>query len=238
MHIWPFIQLTETNTIRFVTPQPPGAHHDFTRYHPPRTAHQALPLSAFRPQPSRRTVFDLPVELIEVDLAAGAQKTPTYLEMNPFGQVPVIRDGEVTLADSNAILVYLASKYADEQWLPREPARAAAVQRWLSVSAGLVAFGPAAARLITLFKAPFNAGEVIGRANGLFAVMEKELRKSAFLAGDVPTIADVANYSYIAHAPEGNVSLTPYPHLRNWLARIESLPRFVPMARSAIGVAA
>lgn len=185
------------------------------------------------------SLLDLPFELIDVDLAAGAHKTPAYLQMNPFGQVPVIRDGEVTLADSNAILVYLASKYAaNDQWLPREPARAAAVQRWLTVAAGLVAFGPAAARLINLFKVPLNAAEVIGRSNGLFAVMEQELQKSAFLTGDAPTIADIANYSYIAHAPEGNVSLTPYPHLRNWLARIEGLPHFVPMARSAVGLAA
>ena len=184
------------------------------------------------------SLLDLPTELIDVDLAAGAQKAPAFLELNPFGQVPVIQDGEVTLADSNAILVYLASQYADEHWLPREPARAAAVQRWLSVAAGLVAFGPAAARLITVFQAPFNAEEVIARAHGLFAVMEKELQKSAFLVGEAPTIADVANYSYIAHAPEGNVSLTPYPHLRSWLARIEGLPRFVPMPWSAVGLAA
>ena len=184
------------------------------------------------------SLLDLPTELIDVDLAAGAQKAPAFLELNPFGQVPVIQDGEVTLADSNAILVYLASQYADEHWLPREPARAAAVQRWLSVAAGLVAFGPAAARLITVFQAPFNAEEVIARAHGLFAVMEKELQKTSFLVGEEPTIADVANYSYIAHAPEGNVSLTPYPHLRSWLARIEGLPRFVPMPWSAVGLAA
>lgn len=184
------------------------------------------------------SLLDLPTELIEVDLAAGAQKAAAFLELNPFGQVPVIQDGEVTLADSNAILVYLASKYADEHWLPREPVRAAAVQRWLSVAAGLVAFGPAAARLIKVFNAPFNAEEVIARANGLFAVMEKELQKSAFLAGELPTLADVANYSYIAHAPEGNISLTPYPHIRSWLARIEALPGFVPMTKSAVGLAA
>ncbi len=184
------------------------------------------------------SLLGLPVELIDVDLVAGAQKTPAFLEMNPFGQVPVIRDGEVTLADSNAILVYLANKYAAEQWLPRDPVGAAEVQRWLSVAAGLVAFGPAAARLITIFKAPLNAAEVIARANDLFAVMERTLQKSAFLTGETPTLADIANYTYIALAPEGNISLAPYPHLRSWLARIEALPRFVPMARSAVGLAA
>ena len=179
-----------------------------------------------------------PVELIDVDLAAGAHKTPAFLEMNAFGQVPVIQDGEVTLADSNAILVYLAQRYAGEAWLPREPVRAAAVQRWLSVAAGPVAFGPAAARLVTLFQAPFRAEEVIGRAHALFAVMEKALHTSSFLAGDAPTIADLANYTYSAHAPEGNVSLAPYPQLRAWLARIEALPGFVPMAKSPVALAA
>jgi len=212
----------------------------------PTHLHPAQPIKVYRYPLSGHShrvelflsLLGLPVELIDVDLAAGAQKTPAFLEMNPFGQVPVIQDGELTLADSNAILVYLANQYADEQWLPHEPARAAAVQRWLSVAAGLVAFGPAAARLITLFKAPLNAEEVITRANGLFTVMENELQKSPFLAGEVPTIADIANYSYIAHAPEGNISLTPYPHLRSWLARIEALPRFVPMTRAAVGLAA
>jgi len=184
------------------------------------------------------SLIGLPVELIDVDLAAGAQKTPAFLEMNPFGQVPVIQDGGFTLADSNAILVYLAGRYADEQWLPHEPARAAQVQGWLSVAAGPVAYGPAAARLITLFNAPLNAEEVVSRAQDLFAVMEKALQKSLFLAGDKPTIADIANYTYIAHAAEGNISLTPYPHLRSWLARIEGLPGFIPMVRSAVGLAA
>lgn len=184
------------------------------------------------------SLLGLPVELIDVDLAAGAHKAPAFLAMNPFGQVPVIEDGEVTIADSNAILVYLAIKYAEERWLPRDPERAAGVQRWLSVAAGPLAFGPAAARLVTIFKGPFRADEVIARAHALFAVMELQLQQSAFLAGDLPTIADVANYAYTAHAPEGNVSLAAYPHLRAWQERVEDLPRFVPMTSTPAGLAA
>ena len=184
------------------------------------------------------SLLKLPYELVDVDLAAKAHKQPAFLAMNLFGQVPVIQDGETTLADSNAILVYLASKYDAGQWLPRDPVAAAIVQRWLSVAAGPVAFGPATARLATLFKAPVNAEEAIARANKLFAVMEAVLQTSSFLAGDVPTIADIANYTYIAHAPEGNVSLDPYPQLRSWLQRIEALPGFVPMVKSEVGLAA
>jgi glutathione S-transferase len=112
------------------------------------------------------------------------------------------------------------------------------VQRWLSVAAGPIAFGPAKARRAILFKAPIDTAEVIALAHELFAVMEAELKSQPFLTGDTPTIADLANYTYIAHAPEGNVSLEPYPHLRGWLQRIEALPGFVPMAKSAIGLAA
>ncbi len=180
------------------------------------------------------SLLGLPFELIEVNLAGKEQKTPDFLKMNPFGQVPVIRDGDVTLADSNAILVYLAQKYGNEQWLAREPVLAAQVQSWLSVAAGLLAFGPAAARAIVLFGRAYNADEVIARAQALFAVMEQVLQHQAFLVGSHATLADVANYAYVARAPEGRVSLEPYPNIRRWLARIEGLPGFVPMKQSVV----
>ncbi|WP_129933791.1 MULTISPECIES: glutathione S-transferase family protein [unclassified Pseudomonas] len=182
------------------------------------------------------SLLNLPTELVFVDLAKGAHKQPDFLALNPFGQVPVIDDNGTVIADSNAILVYLAKKYDNGAWLPEEPAAAARVQRWLSVAAGPLAFGPAAARLVTVFGASFNTDEVISRAHTLLKVIDAELANTPFLTGSTPTIADIANYSYIAHAPEGNVSLEPYANVRNWLARIEALPRFVPMPRTVIGL--
>ena len=183
------------------------------------------------------SLLGLPTELVEVDLRAGAHKQPQFLALNPFGQVPVIDDGGLIIADSNAILVYLARKYGDETWLPTDPVGAARVQRWLSVAAGPIAFGPAAARLITVFGARFDPAEVIGRAHALLAVMDAELAQREFLAGERPSIADIACYTYIAHAPEGNVSLAEYVHVRAWLARIEALPGFVAMPATAVGLA-
>ncbi|USS54960.1 glutathione S-transferase family protein [Pseudomonas kermanshahensis] len=184
------------------------------------------------------SLLKLPTELVFVDLAKGEHKQPAFLALNPFGQVPVIDDNGTIIADSNAILVYLAKKYDNGTWLPEEPEAAARVQRWLSVAAGPLAFGPAAARLVTVFGAAFNTDEVIGRAHTLLKVIDAELAKAPFLTGSQPTIADVANYSYIAHAPEGNVSLEPYANVRSWLARIEALPGFVPMPRTATGLQA
>ncbi|MDZ5109768.1 glutathione S-transferase family protein [Pseudomonas putida] len=182
------------------------------------------------------SLLKLPTELVFVDLAKGAHKQPDFLALNPFGQVPVIDDNGTVIADSNAILVYLAKKYDNGTWLPEEPAAAARVQRWLSIAAGPLAFGPAAARLVTVFGASFNTDEVITRAHTLLKVIDAELAKAPFLAGSTPTIADIANYSYIAHAPEGNVSMEPYANVRSWLARVEALPGFVPMPRTVIGL--
>jgi glutathione S-transferase len=183
------------------------------------------------------SLLGLPVELVEVDLRKGAHKQPEFLKLNPFGQVPVLDDNGTVVADSNAILVYLARRYGGRAWLPADPAGEAAVQRWLSVAAGQIAFGPAAARLITVFGARHNAEEVIGRAHALLKTMDPLLARTPFLVGETPTIADVAGYTYIAHAPEGNIALTEYPHVRAWLARIEALPGFVPMQGTQAGLA-
>ena len=178
------------------------------------------------------SLLGLPFESVDVDLPGGAHKTPAFLAMNPFGQVPVIEDGEATLADSNAILVYLASRYdTSGRWLPRDPLGAAAVQRWLSVAAGELLNGPGLARVEVLFKRPRDP-QRHRQAARLFEVMEAHLAQQEWLAGTAPTIADIALYTYTAHAPEGGVSLQPYPRLRRWLARIEALPGFVGMRRS------
>jgi len=177
-------------------------------------------------------------DLVEVDLAKGAHKQPDFLALNRFGQVPVLEDEGVAIADANAILVYLAKKLGRTDWLPEDATGAAAVQRWLSVAAGQIAFGPAAARLITVFGAGFNAEEVITRAHGVLKVIEAELATREWIAAANPTIADVALYSYIARAPEGNVSLDDYPAVQGWLRRIESLPGFVDFVNTPVGLAA
>ncbi|VVN98065.1 glutathione S-transferase family protein [Pseudomonas fluorescens] len=182
------------------------------------------------------SLLGLPTERVFVDLAKGAHKQPEFLALNAFGQVPVIDDQGMVLADSNAILVYLAQKYGKGRWLPTDPVGAARVQRWLSVAAGQIASGPAAARLITVFGAPYNAEEVIARSHSLLKVMDQELTNTSYLAGEEPTIADIAAYTYIAHAPEGNVSLDDYANVRAWLARIEALPGFVAMPRTVAGL--
>ena len=184
------------------------------------------------------SLMGLPFEIIDVDLTKGEHKRPEFLKMNPFGQVPVLVDGDATLFDSNAILVYLATKYdAERSWLPLEPRAQAQVQAWLSVAAGQIAFGPAAARVINLFGIQRDARDAISRAHALLKVMEEQLAARPFLAGSTATLADIAGYSYIWAAPEGNVDLSPYPAVSAWLARVEALAGFAPFIKTPIGLA-
>jgi glutathione S-transferase len=176
--------------------------------------------------------------LVPVDLAKGEHKQPEFLKLNRFGQLPVLDDDGTIIADSNAILVYVARKLKRTDWYPRSPVGEAAVQRWLSVAAGPIAYGPAAARLITLFGARMNPDEVIARAHAVLGIIDEELAERDWIALARPTIADIALYSYIARAPEGNVDLSRYRAVKRWIAQVEALPGFLPFERSPIGLCA
>jgi glutathione S-transferase len=184
------------------------------------------------------SILGLNTDIVDIDLGSGEHKQPKFLKKNSFGQVPVLEDDEVTLSDSNSILAYLAIKYDDaRQWLPEEAVAASEVQRFLSVASGKLAYGPAAARLVNVFGAGLDHKTAINTAHALFAELDGHLQSRQWLATDKPTIADIANYAYIAHGPEGDVSLENYANIRAWLQRIEELPGFVPMQSTAVGLA-
>jgi glutathione S-transferase len=185
------------------------------------------------------SLLDLDTNIVDVDLARGAHKEPDFLTKNPLGQFPVLEDGEITLADSNAILVYLASKHDQTgTWYPNDPIVRAKVQKYLSIAAGQIASGPAAARLVNVFGASLDHARAKDIASAVLAILDKHLAENTWLACDHATIADVANYAYIAHAPEGDINLTPYANILRWLNRIENLPGFTPMTATPVGLAA
>ncbi|CAN7214068.1 glutathione S-transferase family protein [Massilia sp. LjRoot122] len=166
-----------------------------------------------------------------IDAPASVRQSAEFRRINPLGQIPVLQDGDLVLADSNAILVYLAKRYApDSGWLPDGAVEAAQVQRWLSLAAGEITFGPASARISARWGATGMPPELMrSLAERVLGFMEDSLTQQDFLAAARPTLADIACYAYIAHAPEGGIALDPYPQVRHWIARIQALPHFVPM---------
>lgn len=185
------------------------------------------------------SLLGVPYETVDLDMANGAHKAPEYLKIAPLGQVPAIDDNGVTLSDSNGIIAYLAKRYGEtDDWAGRTALETAQIQRWLSIAAGEIAYGPCAARLVTVFGVPLDHAQAVSKAHALFEVMNSHLDGKTFLVAERLTLADIAGYSYIAHAPEGGVSLEAYPNIRAWLARIEALPKFVGMAKSPLPVSA
>jgi glutathione S-transferase len=179
------------------------------------------------------SILGMPYQLVESP--APVRATAAFRALNPLGQIPVLQDGELTLADSNAILVYLARRYAPGSgWLPDEPVAAAQVQRWLSIAAGEMKHGPAAARVLTLWGGPGELAAAQAIAERLLVFMDSHVAGRRFLIGEQATLADISGYPYIARAPEGRISLEPYPHVRAWLARVEALPGALAMPVTAI----
>lgn len=175
------------------------------------------------------SLLGLKYELVPVDLLSGEHRTPHYLKLNPLGQVPVLRDGEVVIRDAQAILVYLTRHYGSEEWLPVEAEPMSKVVQWLSTAANEIQNSIAAARLHHLYNTRIDVERVTAKAYAILRIMDDHLAERQWLELERPTIADVACFPYIALAQDGKISLDAYPHVGAWIKRMKQLPHYVGM---------
>jgi glutathione S-transferase len=174
------------------------------------------------------------LDIRPVDFHPGAEhRGPELLALNPAGSIPILEEGDLILTESSSMLVYLAARAAPE-WLGSGGAEETArVQQWLSFSNRLTA-GLGGARLHEMLLRP---GDIVAlQAQGIAALRELEaglveqaLRGMRFLAADRPTVADIACFPYVALAPDGGISLDPYPAIRLWSRALRSLENFIEM---------
>ncbi|WP_324044249.1 glutathione S-transferase family protein [Aeromonas dhakensis] len=176
--------------------------------------------------------LELPLDWVPVDVLAGETRTPDFLALNPNGKIPVLElaQGD-TLAESNAILFYLAQ--GSPLW-PAEPRQQAEVLKWLFFEQYSHEPYIAVARFIVHYLGRPESQEA--RLDGLkaggekaLAVLEQRLKQSSYLCGEAPTIADIALYAYTHVAEEGIFSLQGGPAIRAWIARIEAHPRHLSL---------
>ena len=173
--------------------------------------------------------LQLPHRTRQVGIFEGEGRTDAYRAISPTGTVPAIAldDGRV-LAESNAILLYLAD---DTHYLPDDAFGRAKVAQWLSfeqerIESQIGALrhwaltGKLARRPQALVELKRNAGR-----NAL-GILERELATRDFIAGERYGIADIALFAYGSRAEEAGFDLQPYPHLRGWIARVQSQPGF------------
>jgi len=174
-------------------------------------------------------LLGLDYQKTDVDFMAGAHKSSAMLTLNPFGELPVLVDGNTVLRDSQAILVYLAIREGRVDWLPLGAAQMADVMQWMMVAESEIARGPNDARLHDKFGFEIDVEVARAKAEKITSILETHLTERDWLCGDTPTIADIACFPYIALSHEGGVSLEPYPVVRAWIDRIKGLPGFVSM---------
>lgn len=180
-------------------------------------------------------LIGLPYERVSVNFhPLREHKSAAFLEINPMGQLPAIDDEGYVLRDAQAILVYLASRHDHTQrWFPSDAHVRGRVVLWLSVAEDITR-SASAARLHDAFSYPFDVNVCRSAAHKLFAHIEDhladgEIEGHGWLAGNTPTIADIACFPYIALAPEGGIMLVHYPALRRWIRRVKALPKFIGM---------
>ncbi len=185
-------------------------------------------------QHSRRVVSlleeaGLEYEPIQVDLLNGEHMTEEYLSINPNHQVPALIDGETRLFESNAILRYLCVKNGLTDWYPDDLPARAAVEQWLDWTQ--CRLGPAVVSIVFNRVILGDKGDQEAIARGLeqmvelSGILEKGLEGKIFLAGDRPSIADLAlasNMFQLGLAGE----LPDSKNILSWYARVGELDGF------------
>ena len=173
--------------------------------------------------------LSLPFQLRPVDLAGGEQRGAEYLQLNPFGQVPVLDDAGLIIRDSQAILVYLAKRYGGEAWWPDDPYRLAQIAAWLSTAANEIFHGPALLRVHQKFGRAIDVAKARQTADNVLGIVETHLESRDWLVADSLSIADLAVYPYLALAPEGGIDIGAYPNIEAWFQLIRAMPGYVGM---------
>ena len=168
-----------------------------------------------------------PFSYIHVNLREGQHKQPDYLVKNRYGQVPALRDGQLFLVQSAAILEHLAETL--HKFDGKTPVEKIRVREWLfwqwdKLSVPLL-------RLRARNRGFRQFGDEVRNiydteAKAALAVIEHELAKSEWIVGKKPTIADIGIYAIVRYAPEAMIDLTPYPNVVSWKKRIEAMPGF------------
>ena len=186
--------------------------------------------------PSRAVQIFLNLNHIEhtahvVNLLGGEQKSPEFLALNPAGQVPVIKDGDYTLAEGQAILAYLhGSRQCRDDLYPADLKKRGLVDKHLHWYHSNIRMGGLLFKktlldpLKGITASPESLEETKTALRHSLEQMENCLESQAYMAGETLTIADLATHAYCVQVRAIGHDFTPYPRVTAWMDRINALP--------------
>jgi len=157
-----------------------------------------------------------------VKLREGEHRSEWFLKLNPAGKIPVIDDGGFVLFESNAICKYLAEKHSSPLY-PRDLKQRALVDQWMDFCSSHVGGALYLIIMNRIFapirKIPVNEPAIqegFSQLDRYFPVVEQQLSKNNFLAGDAPTLADMNLLSQLDPVELAQIDISGYPNLVHW----------------------
>jgi glutathione S-transferase len=181
------------------------------------------------------SMLGLTFETVAVDKAPGREhEKPHMLALNPTGTLPILKDGDVILFGTAAILAFLVRAYApDSSWLPADSAGFGRVQQWLGFS-GRELQSAINAREGALFTSVGASATDLHAARKAFRIMNdhmtlRQIEGHDWFVGANPTLADLALLPSFALSRDCGIDHDEYPALRRWLRRFRALPGFITM---------
>ncbi len=181
------------------------------------------------------SLLEIDFELSFVDVMKGEARSEQFSKINDFQKVPAWQDSNGFLAESNAILNYLAEIH-ESKLLPADPWLKAQVLKWQFWEQYVHEPAVAVARFICLYqKKPENRLDELKvcqqKSHAALLKLEQHLASHSFLVDNQFSIADISLFAYTHVAEEGEISLDPFPKIQDWLSRVESTSGFKSMAQ-------
>jgi GSH-dependent disulfide-bond oxidoreductase len=167
----------------------------------------------------------LPYTVKPVNLRTGEQFKPEFLRISPNNRIPAIVDGEISVFESGAILVYLAEK-TGRLLAPSGPARYRALE-WAFFQVG--GTGPMLGqahhfRNYAPEKIPYAIDRYTNEAKRLYNVVDRRLGESKYLAGDEYTIADIINLPWLLLSVNQGIDVSEVPNVVRWMDELKARP--------------
>lgn len=174
-------------------------------------------------------MLSVPYEKVSVDFVNQQHESAAYLELNPFGELPILEDGSLRLRNAQAILTYIARKHDKfGTWYPADADGAARIHQWLATAGGDL-MHLARARSVKLFHHPANLGDLLALSHRVLRVLDGHLENRKWLELGRLTIADVACFPHVALSKEAGLELSRYRNVMEWVERFKTVPGFVTM---------